>query len=97
MYGMEFHHITHPYVTYPYSTYFPLKEIKFEDTTFYCPNETEHYLTELYGNYMAWPKKLYTHHFRFSKDKTLTDYYGKEQFEELKKFLNRNQEELEKI
>ncbi|MCM1010464.1 MAG: LicD family protein [Fusobacterium sp.] len=94
---MEFQHKNHKYQTFPHSTYFPLREITFEDSKFYCVNKPEKFLGEIFGNYMSWPKKLYTHHFRFAKNKTLIDYYGKEQYEELKKFLNKSQEELEKI
>lgn len=94
VWGIDFQHKVNAYLVYSHSTYFPLKEIKFEDSMFYCPNDLDTFLTEMYGNYMAWPRKLYAHHFRFQKDKTLKDYYGEETFEELKKFLNKTEEEL---
>lgn len=97
VWGIDFQHKVNDYLVYSNSTYFPLKEIKFEDSTFYCPNDIDTFLTEMYGNYMSWPKKLYAHHFRFQKDKTLRDYYSDETFEELQKFLNKTEEELNKI
>jgi len=97
VWGIDFQHKVNAYLVYSHSTYFPLKEIKFEDSMFYCPNDLDTFLTEMYGNYMNWPRKLYAHHFRFQKDKTLKDYYGDETFEELQKFLNKDAEELSKI
>ncbi len=39
----------------------PLKEIKFEDRTFPCPNNPDGYLRSIYGDYMSIPKVLHRH------------------------------------
>lgn len=43
---------------YKYETIYPLKTIEFEGYNFSCLNNTEEFLTNLYGNYMAYPKKI---------------------------------------
>lgn len=88
VWGLDFEHKRHKYLIFPQSTYFPLKKIKFEDTEFYCPNKTEEFLSEVFGDYMSWPSKLYAHHLRFSKDKTLKSYYGEKTYTDLQNFLN---------
>ncbi len=40
---------------------FPLKEIKFEDRNFPCPNNPDGYLKSIYGDYMSIPKVLHRH------------------------------------
>ena len=40
---------------------YPLKEIKFEDRTFPCPNNPDGYLKSAYGDYMSIPKSLHRH------------------------------------
>jgi lipopolysaccharide cholinephosphotransferase len=40
---------------YTYSDIFPLKEIEFEGWKFCCPNNTDRYLSILYGDYMTPP------------------------------------------
>jgi len=97
VWGLDFEHKRHKYLCFPNSTYFPLREISFEGSKFYCVNKPEAFLEEVFGNYMAWPKKLYAHHFRFSTNKALKNYYGDNQFEELMKFLDMSEETLEKI
>ena len=42
---------------YLYSDIFPLKEIEFERGIFFAPNNTDEYLTILYGDYMKLPPK----------------------------------------
>lgn len=41
-----------------YDTVFPLKEIEFEGEKFACMNNVEKFLTEVYRDYMAYPKKI---------------------------------------
>ena len=43
------------------SNLFPLKEIKFEDRTFPCPNNPDGYMKSSYGDYMSIPKVLHRH------------------------------------
>lgn len=45
-----------------YSDIFPLKKISFEGMEFYAPNNTEHYLHSLYGDYMLYPSSLVPEH-----------------------------------
>lgn len=97
VWGIDFEHKRHKYLCFENSTYFPLREITFEGEKFYCVNEPKKFLEEVFGDYMSWPPKLYTHHFRFSSDKTLKDYYGENHYEELKKLLNLTDEEMAKI
>ena len=42
-------------------TLFPLKEIKFEDKMFPCPNNPDRYMKGSYGDYMMIPKNLHRH------------------------------------
>jgi lipopolysaccharide cholinephosphotransferase len=42
---------------FTYSDIFPLKEIEFEGNKFYCPNNTNKYLSILYGDYLDLPPK----------------------------------------
>ncbi|MDE6139246.1 MAG: LicD family protein, partial [Candidatus Gastranaerophilales bacterium] len=42
-----------------YETFFPLKEISFEGINFPCINDTDTYLTDVYGkSYMGYPPKI---------------------------------------
>ena len=42
-----------------YEIFFPLKEISFEGINFPCINDTDTYLTDVYGkNYMGYPPKI---------------------------------------
>lgn len=40
---------------------FPLKKIKFEDSFFFCPSNTDAYLKHLFGNYMNIPNEIEIH------------------------------------
>ena len=53
------------YQIFNYNSIFPLKEIIFEDSKFYCPNDYERYLTDLYGDYMHYPEVLHIDGYRF--------------------------------
>ena len=97
VWGIDFQHKMNAYLVYNYSTYFPLKEIDFEGYTFKCPNDIDTFLTEMYGNYMSWPSKLYAHHSAFSKNQTLRGYFGDNGVEYLTKFINMTEDELGKI
>lgn len=44
------------------SSIFPLKLIRFEDYEFYAPNDCDGYLTDIYGDYMSFPKSGALHH-----------------------------------
>jgi hypothetical protein len=46
---------------------FPLKTISFEGVDFLCVNNVEEYLTQVYGDYMAYPKKIGFGHGMFVK------------------------------
>ena len=97
VWGIDYQHRFNPYLVHSHSTYFPLKEIEFEGEIFNCVNDVETFLSEMYGNFMAWPSKLYAHHSAFKEGQTVRGYYGDKDFEELKKFLNMSEEELENI
>ena len=43
---------------YKYETIYPLKTIEFEGEQFSCLNDTKDFLTSLYGNYNAYPKRI---------------------------------------
>lgn len=55
--GVEFYHQWKQWC-YSYDTVFPLKEIEFEGLSLPCMNKIESYLSQVYGNYMSYPKKL---------------------------------------
>lgn len=59
--GIEFPHRWNNWI-YDYSHIFPLKKIKFEGHEFNCPNNVEFVLTNIYGNYMSFPKSICPHH-----------------------------------
>jgi len=52
----------HKNLVFDYETIFPLKKIFYEGLYFYCPNDTEKYLTMKYGNYMELPDNCYPRH-----------------------------------
>jgi len=60
-YGLEFYHRTCKYNVFDYNMIFPLKEISFEGEMFPCVNNTDIYLTCIYGNYMVLPENLRIH------------------------------------
>lgn len=45
----------------PYEIVFPLKEIKFCNHKFFCPNNMDVYLTNFYGDYMTYPSYVEAH------------------------------------
>lgn len=57
VWGMDFCHSWKQWA-YSYQTIFPLKEILFEGIKVPCINNIEEYLSKVYGNYMAYPKKI---------------------------------------
>ena len=97
VWGMDFQHKVNEYLVYSHSTYFPLKEIEFEGRKFKCVNDPHIFLSEMYGEYMSWPSKLYTHHSSFKKGTTARDFYGDEMMDELIKMLNMSEEEINNI
>ena len=97
VWGIDFQHKMNDYLVYSHSTYFPLKEIEFEGVKFKCPNDLDTFLTEMYGNYMSWPSKLYAHHSSFAKNQTIRGFYGEVATDKLLEFLNTTEEELERI
>ena len=46
--------------------------IEYGDEIFYCPNDVDHYLNIVYGNYLSIPKSLYRHNrqdgYRYNAD-----------------------------
>ena len=95
--GLDYQHKLQDYLVHPYSTYFPLKEIEFEGENFKCVNDEQLLLSEIYGNYMSWPSKIYAHHFWFKEGTSLEEFFGEDAFLELQKFLNKSKQELENI
>ena len=97
VWGIDYQHRFNDYLVYSHSTYFPLKEIEFEGKMFKCVNDEKTFLSEMYGEYMSWPSKLYAHHSAFKEGQTVRGFYGEEVFNELLKFLNMTEEEIEKL
>ena len=60
IYGIEFGH--QPYIrnnwVMSYDEILPIKEIEFEGYKFPCVNNPDKHLTEVFGNYMNYPKKI---------------------------------------
>lgn len=57
VWGFDYGHRWKNWFT-PYNTVFPLKEILFESEKFPCMNDTENFLKEVYGDYLAYPQKI---------------------------------------
>lgn len=57
VWGIDFVHLWKNWFI-NYDVYFPFKTIKFEGYNFPCMNKPEEYLTQIYGNYMAYPKNM---------------------------------------
>ncbi|MBR1619436.1 LicD family protein [bacterium] len=55
--GLDYSY-TEPLWVYSYETIFPLKEIEFEGFQAMCINKPEQYLSDIFGDYMAYPKKF---------------------------------------
>lgn len=54
-FGIDFPYRVKGLLIYDYETVFPLKTLEFEGHFYYCPNQTEKYLENLYGNFMLLP------------------------------------------
>ena len=55
--GLDYSY-TEPIWIHSYDTIFPVKEIKFEGFNAMCINNPEKYLSDIFGNYMGYPKKF---------------------------------------
>ena len=66
VWGVDFNHGWKNWFA-SYETIFPLGEVDFEGGKFPCANKTHDYLTEVFGDYMAYPKKIGIGHSMFAK------------------------------
>lgn len=66
VWGLDFHHRWRNWFTH-YEVLHPLKTIEFEGIEFPCLNNPDAFLSRLYGNYMAYPKKMGLGHNMYSK------------------------------
>ena len=66
VWGIDFNHSWKNWFT-NYDEYFPFKTIMFEGYEFPCVNNPDKYLQKVYGNYMAYPKKMRVGHNIFKK------------------------------
>lgn len=57
VWGIDFQHRWNNWFT-NYNVVFPLKTIHFEGSEFMCMNNPDKFLTRVYGDYMAYPKKI---------------------------------------
>lgn len=57
VWGADYNHHWRNWFT-PYDVAFPLKEIEFEGQMFSCMNNVEKFLTNVYREYMTYPKKI---------------------------------------
>lgn len=74
IWGAEFGHFWKKWI-HSHNTIFPLKTIEFEGALFPCINNIDKYLTDVYGNYMSYPKKIslgHTMYKNFSKEEITT-------------------------
>ena len=69
VWGVDFNHGWKNWFTH-YEVLHPLKTIKYEGIDFPCLNNPDSFLTRLYGDYMAYPKKISMGHSMYLK---LTD------------------------
>lgn len=69
VWGIDYHHGWKNWFT-NYSVLFPLKSIRFEGEEFSCMNKPEEYLSKVYGDYMAYPKRITIGHNMFAKVST---------------------------
>ena len=79
-FGMEYFYSERLWI-HSYETIFPLKTIRFENFDVMGINKPEEYLTDIFGNYMTYPRKFgvgHSMHLNLSK-------YDKQILEELKK------------
>lgn len=79
VWGVDFNHHWKNWFS-SYETIFPLKEIEFEGCKFPCINKIDTFLTCVYGDYMAYPKKFGVGHNMFAK----LEVEEKEEIEKLK-------------
>lgn len=66
IWGIDFNHHWKNWFS-SYDTIFPLKEIEFEDCKFPCINKIDAFLTGVYGDYMAYPKKFGVGHTMYAE------------------------------
>lgn len=66
VWGLDFNHTWKNWFT-NYDVIFPLKPVLFEGYEFDCINNPDAFLSRLYGNYMAYPKKITMGHSMFLK------------------------------
>ena len=78
--GIDFPHRWNNWI-YDYEQIFPLKKIRFEDYEFYCQNKPESVVTNIYGDYMKFPKSICPHH-------TNKEMFSMEELDELEKLKN---------
>lgn len=79
VWGLDFNHGWSNWFTH-YEVLHPLKTIEFEGIEFPCLNDPDAFLSRLYGDYMAYPKKIGTGHSMFLN----LDNEEKQAIEELK-------------
>lgn len=60
-YGIDYPHLYDNYF-FDYDKIFPLKNIKYEDAEFPCPNDTDFVLKQVFGDYMSLPDACYPRH-----------------------------------
>ena len=77
IWGCDFNHYWKKWI-HSQNTIFPLKDIEFEGIKLPCMNDTHKYLTDVYGNYMSYPKKIKMQHYW---DKEISE----EEYEEILK------------
>ncbi len=65
VWGIDFNHGWKNWL-YSYDMIFPLKTIKFENVEIPCINKVDDFLTEVYGDYMAYPRKIGVGHSMFA-------------------------------
>ena len=55
---------------FPYEMIFPLKEVQFENTSYYVPNKIEDYLSQYFGEYMSFPSNVVInqHNYMFNEN-----------------------------
>lgn len=82
VWGMDFNHIWKNWFTH-WEVLYPLKTIEFEGIEFPCLNNPDAFLSRLYGNYMAYPKKITFGHAAFldlsAEDKEVIKQLGAEE------------------
>ena len=64
IWGCDFRHMWKKFI-HNYETIFPLKQIEFEGKLYPCINNHEKYLKDVYGNYLAYPKKISLGHIMY--------------------------------